>query len=102
MKTVILYPLPEEIYELFTAPPPPPTLYPETKKCRKSVMNFVGVAKKLHFWSETIAEDRFRRDSKIHPIDFIFSPELVHTIGMINLQAHWKRKSHLGDLASGT
>ena len=58
------------------------------------MMNFVEVdTKKLHFWSETAVKNRFRRDSKTHPIDFIFSLELVHAMGMMNLQAHWRSHS---------
>ena len=60
------------------------------------MMNLVEVdTKKLHFSSETIAENRFRRDCKTHRIDFIFSLELVHTIGIMNLQYY--RRSPNGD-----
>ena len=60
------------------------------------MMNLVEVdTKKLHFSSETIAENRFRRDCKTHRIGFIFSLELVHTIGIMNLQYY--RGSPNGD-----
>ena len=62
----------------------------------QDMMNLVEVdTKKLHFSSETIAENRFRRDCKTHRIDFIFSLELVHTIGIMNLQYY--RGSPNGD-----
>ena len=53
------------------------------------MMNFDKVdTKKLHFWSETVGRNPFRRARKSHPFPFIFAHRLVHTLRMVNIKAH--------------